>query len=111
MLAGVREEDGLLVGIPSPETRAAALKSICDVRASSTWPGFAAAGTPILLLLATEPESAREQNERALKRFVGAVPGAEIAWVEGAGHSLLADAGPEVGRLVSAWLRRLVESR
>jgi hypothetical protein len=39
------------------------------------------------------------------------VPGAEIAWVEGAGHSLLADAGPEVGRLVSAWLRRLVESR
>src|SRR5215210_6270364 len=53
--AGVREEDGALVGIPTPETRAAAMQSISDVRASSFWPALADAGTPILLLLATEP--------------------------------------------------------
>jgi len=105
--AGVREEDGALVGIPTPETRAAAMQSISDVRASSFWRALADAGTPILLLLATEPEAAREQNERAAPAFAARVPQAEIVPVPGAGHSLVADAGPEVGRLIADWLARL----
>jgi pimeloyl-ACP methyl ester carboxylesterase len=106
-LAGVRKEDGALVGIPTPETRAAAMKSISDVRASSFWPALADALTPILVVLATEPESAREQNERAAPVFAARVPQAEIVRVAGAGHSLVADAGPAVGRLIADWLARL----
>jgi pimeloyl-ACP methyl ester carboxylesterase len=108
LLAGLRkQEDGSLVGIPTPESRAAAMNSICDVRASSLWPALAHAGTPILVLLATEPESAREQNERAAPAFAAAVSQAEIVHVPRAGHSLVADAGPEVGRSIAGWLARL----
>ena len=107
-LAGVREtDDGTLVGIPTPESRAAAMKSICDVRASSLWHALARAGVPILELLATEPESAREQNERAAPAFAAAVPQAEIVHVPAAGHALVADAGPDVGRTIADWHARL----
>ena len=105
--AGVREEDGELVGIPTPEVRAAAMWGLIDTRVSETWPAIAEAGIPILLLLATEPAEMREQNDEAARRFREQLPDAEIVFLEGAGHDLFADAGPELARLVADWVRRL----
>jgi pimeloyl-ACP methyl ester carboxylesterase len=101
--AGLREEDGELVGITPPEVRGAVLHGITKMRVTEYWPAVAEAGIPILLLLATEPEDTREQNERWAPVFAERFPDADIRFVEGAGHDLIADAGPEVARLVRDW--------
>jgi hypothetical protein len=62
---------------------------------------------PVLAVLATEPAEIRARNEAAVPRFREAVPRAEAVFVDGAGHPLLTDAGPEVGRIVGGWLDRL----
>lgn len=105
--AGLREEDGELVGIVTPEVRGAVLHGITKMRVKSYWPVIAEAGIPILLLLATEPEQILEINEEALPDFRERFPDAEVHWIEGAGHDLIADAGPEVARLVREWASRL----
>jgi pimeloyl-ACP methyl ester carboxylesterase len=104
--AGFREEDGDLVNITNPEVRGAALYGVTQVRVKDSWPAIAEAGIPILLLLATEPEETRRQNEQAVPVFEERFPDAEIHWIEGAGHDLFADAGPEVARLVRDWASR-----
>lgn len=104
--AGFREEDGELVSIVQPEVRAAALYGITQVRVKESWPAIAAACVPILLLLATEPEETRAQNEEAAPVFAEQFPDAEIHWIEGAGHDLFADAGPELARLIRDWAGR-----
>lgn len=101
--AGLREEDGELVGIVTPEIRGAVLHGITKMRVKEHWPAIAAGGIPILLLLATEPEQILEINETALPAFREQFPDAEIHMLEGAGHDLIADAGPEVARLVRDW--------
>jgi pimeloyl-ACP methyl ester carboxylesterase len=101
--AGLREEDGELVGIVTPEVRGAVLHGITKMRVKEHWLAIAAAGIPILLLLATEPEETWAINERALPAFRERFPDAEIHLIEGAGHDLIADAGPEVARLVRDW--------
>lgn len=105
--AGLREEDGELVGIVTPEVRGAVLHGITKMRVTELWPAIAEAGIPVLLLLATEPEETREQNERAAPIFAEQFPNAEIYWLEGAGHDLISDAGPEVARRVRDWAARL----
>lgn len=104
--AGLREQDGELVGIPTAESRAAAMAGLMHTRVSESWPVIAEAGIPILLLLATEPEATREQNEAAGKVFAERFPDAEIRFFEGAGHDLFADAGPELAEVVLAWAER-----
>lgn len=101
--AGLREQDGQLVGIVTPEVRGAVMQGIMEVRVTETWPAIAAARIPILLLLATEPEATREQNERVTPIFAERFPDAEIHRIENAGHDLIADAGPEVARLIRDW--------
>jgi pimeloyl-ACP methyl ester carboxylesterase len=101
--AGLREEDGELVGITPPEVRGAVLHGITKMRITEYWPAVAEAGIPILLLLATEPEDTRKQNERWAPVFAERFPDADIRFIEGAGHDLIADAGPEVARLVRDW--------
>jgi hypothetical protein len=59
-----------------------------------------------LLLLATR-EPWGKQNDEHAPRFRAAVPHAEIRNVEGAGHALTADVGPELGTLVADWLDRV----
>jgi pimeloyl-ACP methyl ester carboxylesterase len=105
--AGLREADGVLVGIPTAEVRAAALTGLMHRRVTESWPAIAEAGIPILLLLATEPEETRSENEKAATRFREQFPAAEIVFMEGAGHDLFADAGPELARIVADWVRRL----
>ena len=62
---------------------------------------------PTLLLLATEPESAREQNERAGHAFQAVIHQADVRLVEGATHSLVTDLREEFGRTVAEWLATL----
>jgi pimeloyl-ACP methyl ester carboxylesterase len=104
--AGFREENGELVSIVAPEVRGAALYGVTQVRVKDSWPAIAQAGTPILLLLATEPGETRKQNEEAAPVFAEHFPDAEISWIEGSGHDLFADAGPEVAGLIRDWVRR-----
>jgi pimeloyl-ACP methyl ester carboxylesterase len=104
--AGLREEGGQLVSIVTPETRASAMYGLMGTRVTESWPAIAAAGIPILLLLATEPEETAEQNRSAAKVFAERFPDAEIRFLENAGHDLFADAGPELARLVAAWAAR-----
>lgn len=105
--AGLREEGGELVSIPTPEVRASAMWGLMDTRVTESWPAIAEVGIPILLLLATEPPETREQNEQAVPRFREEFPDAEVVLMEGAGHDLFADAGPELARIVAAWAGRL----
>ena len=105
--AGLREEDGQLVSIVAPETRASAMYGLMGTRVTESWPAIAAAGLPILLLLATEPQETGEQNRRAAEVFARRFPDAEIHFLENAGHDLFADAGPELARIVAEWAARL----
>jgi pimeloyl-ACP methyl ester carboxylesterase len=101
--AGLREEGGQLVSIVTPETRASAMYGLMGTRVTESWPAIAAAGIPILLLLATEPEETKELNRRAVEVFVERFPDAEIRFLENAGHDLFADAGPELAEIVAEW--------
>jgi pimeloyl-ACP methyl ester carboxylesterase len=105
--AGLREEDGELVSIVTPEVRGAAMNGLKDTRVSSSWPAIAADGIPILLLVATEPEELRRRSEAAMPVFSEHFPDAEVHWLPGAGHDLFADAGPALGRIVAEWASRL----
>jgi pimeloyl-ACP methyl ester carboxylesterase len=104
LLLGMVEDGDHLVSRVTPEAQGAALFHLARARQSATWPALGAAGTPTLLLLATEPESAREQNERAGRAFRDAVPQADVRLVEGATHSLVTDLRAELGRTVAEWL-------
>ena len=105
--AGLRQEGDELVSIVTPEARSSAMHGLMGTRVTESWPAIAEAQIPILLLLATEPADAREQNEGAVPRFRERFPDAEIVFMEGAGHDLFADAGPELAGIVVDWVRRL----
>jgi pimeloyl-ACP methyl ester carboxylesterase len=104
--AGLRDDGGDLVSIVTPEVRGAALAGLMGTRASSTWPAVAAAGVPILLLLATEPEELRKRSEAAVPAFLERFPEADVRWIDGAGHDLFADAGPRIAGLIREWAAR-----
>jgi pimeloyl-ACP methyl ester carboxylesterase len=104
--AGLRQENGELVSIITPEVRGAVMHGIMQSRVSASWPAIAAARIPILLLVATEPEELRERSEAAMPLFSEHFPDAEIHWIENAGHDLIADAAPEVARLIRDWAAR-----
>ena len=101
-LPGLHRENDALVGAPA-EARAAAMWALASERVSDDWPALAAARLPTLLLLATR-EPWGSQNEEHTPRFEQALPHAEVRRIEGAGHALTADLGPELGTLVADWL-------
>ena len=101
--AGLREQDGQLVSIVTPETRASAMYGLMGTRVTETWPAIAEARISILLLLATEPGETWEQNRRAARVFAERFPEAEIHFLENAGHDLFADAGPQLARIAAEW--------
>jgi pimeloyl-ACP methyl ester carboxylesterase len=98
------EPDGSVTVRASPEARGAAVYAAMRGRPSERWHVLAAAGVPTLLVLATEPEEARELNERLLPRFLDAVPQAEVVR-PGCRHQVFADLGAGTGELTAAWLR------
>lgn len=97
--AGVTERDGRVFGSPAEAARRARA-GLLD-RLSPLWPGLA--GTPVLLLLATKPPHV-EQNRAHLPLFSAAVPHAEVRWLEGASHGVIADVGPGLGDEIAGYL-------
>ena len=104
LVLGMAEEAGQLVPRVTPEAQGAALFHLGRARQTETWSALQADGTPTLLLLATEPETAREQNHRAGHAFAAVVHQADVRLVEGTTHSLITDLREEFGRTVADWL-------
>lgn len=98
--AGVFDRDGKVLGSPA-EATALARSGLLD-RLSPAWPGLA--GVPVLLFLATQPPHV-DQNREHLPRFQAALPHADVRWVDGAGHGVIADAGPALGDEIAEWIR------
>ena len=99
-----QRDDGLWPKTP-PEVRASALLGMVrGRRMSELWPLVGRASIPLLLVTATEPPESREQNDEGARRLLAAVPSADWRSLEGAGHDLIADRGPQLGALVADWL-------
>jgi pimeloyl-ACP methyl ester carboxylesterase len=104
VLAGMVEEaDGSVRG-PAPEVRGAVYRALAGTRASAAWPAIEAAGNPTLLVYATEPPERAAENGAGAERLRAAIHGAETVALPGAGHDLIADAGPALAVLVADWL-------
>jgi hypothetical protein len=103
LMLGMVEEGGQLEPRVTPETQGAALFHLGRSKQTATWPALQEELTPTLLLLATEPESAREQNDRAGQTFKAVIHQADVRMVEGATHSLVTDLREEFGT-VAGWL-------
>jgi pimeloyl-ACP methyl ester carboxylesterase len=84
------------------EARGRAMSGLTDP-ISPAWPVLAAHELPTLLLLATKPPHV-EQNRAHIADFEAAVPHAEVRWVDGAGHGILADIGAPLGEEIATWL-------
>jgi pimeloyl-ACP methyl ester carboxylesterase len=84
------------------EARARAMRGLAEP-ISPSWPVLAANEIPTLLFLATEPPHV-EQNRAHIGRFEAAVPHANVRWVDGAGHAILADVGARLGDEIADWL-------
>jgi pimeloyl-ACP methyl ester carboxylesterase len=107
LMAGMTEEDGRLVPRVTPEAQGAALFHLGRARQTESWPALQEEGTPTLLLLATEPEAARDQNERAGHAFAAVIHQADVRLVDGATHSLVTDLRERFGQTVADWLAGL----
>jgi pimeloyl-ACP methyl ester carboxylesterase len=103
-LEGMVEADGGLVSATPGIARGAALWHLTRAKQSATWPVIASNGIPTLLLLATEPEGAREINEEGAAAFSAALPQADVRFVPGATHSLITDERDRFGATVAEWL-------
>ena len=103
-LAGTRAEGSAFLS-SNPEARGAAAAGLLG-RVSEAWPVLAERRIPTLLLLATEPPHV-DQNREHVGKFEAAVPHADVRWVSGAGHGILADVGPPLGDEIADWLAGL----
>jgi pimeloyl-ACP methyl ester carboxylesterase len=97
--AGVLDRDGRVIG-SSADLMLRAREGLLD-RLSPMWPSLTT--VPVLLLLATQPPHV-DQNREHLPRFQAAVPHADVRWVDGAGHGVIADAGPPLGDQIGEWV-------
>ncbi len=102
---GVREKDGRLVGIVGGEARGPAMYELLRARVSATWPVLEEHGVPALLLLATEPEELKRNNETAVGRFSAKYPSATVVPVADCGHGVTVDLGADLATIVGDWLR------
>jgi hypothetical protein len=99
------DDDGRITRIASDVALAAARRGLMQARASEAWPAVAAAATPTLVLLATEPPEQRQVNADAAARMGAAVPHADMRPIDGMSHAVFADLGAGAGTLVADWLR------
>ena len=104
--AGAYDEDGGAVRGSSAEVVLDARTGLLD-RVSDFWPALG--DVPVLLFLATE-EPHVTQNREHIARFEAAVPHAEVRWIDGAGHGLIADVGPPLGDEIADWLSRTLSA-
>ena len=64
-------------------------------------------GIPILLARATEPPELERVRRAALRRFRAGLPHARVVAIPNATHGVLGDNGPQVMRVLLAWLDEL----
>lgn len=95
----------MVVGSPAESIRRAR-EGLLD-RVSELWPALGE--TPVLLFLATLEPHATQSREH-IGRFEEAVPHADVRWVEGASHGLIADVGPALGDEIADWLDRTLSA-
>jgi pimeloyl-ACP methyl ester carboxylesterase len=100
--AGVREDGGAVVSRVSPEARAAIQDELYRGSITSTWKALG--DVPLLMLVAGEPPELEPYRAGAVARLRSALPAADVRRMEGAGHDLIADLGPELGELLADWL-------
>jgi pimeloyl-ACP methyl ester carboxylesterase len=104
VLAGMLDgPDGSVCGA-TPEVRGAVYKALAGTRATAAWPSIDTAGIPTLLVYATEPPERAAENEAGAERLRAAVRSADAVALPGAGHDVIADAGPALAVLVADWL-------
>lgn len=96
--AGMRVQDGDVVARSDRRAAAAAWHGLVQEQPSSAFEALARSGVPILLVLASQNDTAND-----VKRFRATVPHSEVATVN-SGHDLLADAPEETIGLVAEWL-------
>jgi pimeloyl-ACP methyl ester carboxylesterase len=104
VLAGMVEEPDGSLHSARPEVRGAVYSAFARARATDAWPAIDAAGIPTLLVYATEPPQQAAQNEAGAKRLDAAIGSATVIPLSGAGHDLIADAGPALAAIVADWL-------
>jgi pimeloyl-ACP methyl ester carboxylesterase len=104
LMLGMVEEGDQLVPRVTPEAQGAALYHLGLAKQTESWPALQEELIPTLLLLATEPPSALEQNQKAAHAFKAVIHTAEVQLLEGATHSLVTDLRSAFGRLVLEWL-------
>jgi pimeloyl-ACP methyl ester carboxylesterase len=98
--------DGHVVLTVDPAVYAAALQGFVDHPPSATWPAIAAAGVPVLLVLASQPPERRDFQQRCAHRFAAALPAADVRWVDSP-HDVVSGLGAELATLVGDWLALL----
>ena len=105
------EEGGRLVPRLTPEAQGAALFHLGRARQTATWPALQEEGTPTLLLLATEPESALRADEEGRPPPFKAVgpPGEEVRQLAGGSANPQPGSNPDpprvaFGQVVAEWL-------
>ena len=104
-MAGLKDDgEGGLTSRTGGLARGASMYHLMRSKQTEQWPAIAAAGTPTLLLLATEPEVLRTTNETGAEKFSAAVPHADVRFIEGATHSLITDLRDRFGETVRDWL-------
>lgn len=97
--AAMIERDGRVVPRLSPEIAAGGFSWIPREPDSQWWERWRE--TPLMLLVATEPEV----DEEAVASFAAALPHAEIERVANAGHDVISDRADAVGPLVARFVR------
>jgi pimeloyl-ACP methyl ester carboxylesterase len=90
----------------TPDAQGAAMYHLGRARQTETWPALQEEQIPTLLLLATEPPAAFEQNQRAAHAFKAVIHQADVQLLEGATHSLVSDLRIAFGQLVLEFLHR-----
>jgi pimeloyl-ACP methyl ester carboxylesterase len=101
--AAMRETDGRVVPILEPETLGAIKHGGRREPATDTYPAIAAAGVPVLLLTAPEPE-VPEAAEQGVKRFRAALPEARVESVPDGIHDLVSYAPARVAELIGEFV-------
>lgn len=94
---------GALVPRMPPEAAVSAVRELDAYDPRAVQPALAEARFPVLLLVAGEPAGRREEVAGFVARFAEAVPRADVRWLA-ASHELVAELGPELGRIVADWL-------
>jgi pimeloyl-ACP methyl ester carboxylesterase len=99
--AMMREANGRVVPILGPETLGAIKHGGRLEPVTDTYPAIEAAGIPVLLLTAPEPD-VPEIAERAVERFCAALPAAHVETMTDAVHDLVSHDPARVAALIGA---------